>query len=356
MMTTGTARHRGGGGALWHMGPGTPALSGPRRRTRGALRPGALPSPGARARPQGPPFASPRATPAPGLEWHLRTRSPGSVTVSLSPGSPRVFIPTLPSPGAGERHRGPHQGAHRAQKASGRPARGGQRGRQASSLCAPPADLPSAGPRAAAPGWGQGPGRRPRSPAGRPLARADRGGQAEPYAPAPAARRSGRRGTYRMRWAVTALPVCGRSTARNRSRMPPPRHRPPRRDLARGRGRDADFGGDGGARLVPPAAPEAVPALAGSCAGVRARGGACWRWGRGRGARDWGNQKGLWMDSVGSRAWPWVCSHGDFGSLPTETRGGPPHLHRPDTHWWPQVAPKGTRSPRAPTSRIRIWG
>ena len=57
--------------------------------------------------------------------------------------------------------------------------------------------------------------------------------------------------TYRTRSAVTALPVCRRSTARNRSRMPPPSpprpgHRPPAAaDQARRRGRGRGPGGGG---------------------------------------------------------------------------------------------------------------
>ena len=105
--------------------------------------------------------------------------------------------------------------------------------------------------RTRAPGGAQAPGpelgprapcrpalpRFPAPPAG-PFGRAVRGGWAAPLHLTPRPRRvpPGRRGTYRMRWAVTALPVCRRSTAKNRSRMPPPPpgHPPPCRAWARG--------------------------------------------------------------------------------------------------------------------------
>lgn len=227
--------------------------------------------------------------------------------------APLPFVAVSPNPRALTRNRKRPWGhpGDSARPAS-RPVRGAERGLLSPRERRGPGwgsrACPCACPCACAPPATRAP-RAPRAPVRLgsrfPGGPAQRGGQTQSPAiqPGPAAELG--RPTYRTRWAVTALPVCGRSAARNRSRMPPPGHRPPRRHRARGRGRgrgrDADPGG-GRLRSVSPARPPSPPRrfrspgpgrawpAGGACRGAEGLGRGAWTGGSTGASR--GKQKG----------------------------------------------------------------
>lgn len=146
-----------------------------------------------------------------------------------------------------------------------------------------PTRRPHKDPGRRAPGWRHRPPRARQAAPARPFVRGARGGPGaaggglaeRPASPGPASPPPRPRPppptsqapapcTYRTRWAVTALPVCGRSTARNRSRMPPPppgpSTSPAAADQAPGAAQTRTAGEPGRLGLSRPPLPEAAPA------------------------------------------------------------------------------------------------